>query len=107
MTFPNSVPVVLAIAIAGSFLPDLAGTIAGIFAASFLVAYAVLGLAVVHGVTRGNPGRLAILFGTYFVIFLLSGLPLVVLMLLGLADSIFDFRGRAASRRGPPPRPQT
>ena len=31
------------------------------------------------------------------------GWPLMMLSLLGLADVMFDLRGRAAAKRGPPP----
>ena len=30
------------------------------------------------------------------------GWPVLVMMLLGLADTAFDIRGRVAARRGPP-----
>src|SRR5437870_5078231 len=48
----------LAAAIAGSFLPDLAGILAGVLAASLFMAYAMVGFAVLHAITRsiGNRG---------------------------------------------------
>ena len=37
--------------------------------------------------------------GLLYVLLILFGWPAVILMLIGLADTIFDFRGRS----GPPP----
>ena len=100
--FPPSAPVLLALAVAGSFLPSLLGTICGILAASFLMAYAVLGFAVLHAITRGASGRGLILSAVY-VIVLILGWPVVVMALLGLADTAFGLRQRFAARRGLPP----
>src|SRR5262249_38913608 len=48
LTLPASTSGFLAAAVAGSFLPDLLGILAGAFAASLLMAFAMLGLAVLH-----------------------------------------------------------
>ena len=100
--FPPSAPVLLALAIAGSFLPSLLGTICGILAASFLIAYAVLGFAVLHAITRGARGR-GLILGAVYVVVLFLGWPVVVMALLGLADTAFGLRQRFAARRGLPP----
>jgi hypothetical protein len=112
MTFPNMVPVVLALAIAGAMLPSLIGvpsllgTVASVITASLLIAYGVLGFAVLHAITAGKPNRGYILAGAYAAVGIF-GWPLLGLTLLGLADGIFDIRGRVASKRGPPTQPQT
>ena len=112
MTFPNTVPVVLALAITGAMLPRLIGapslvsTIASVIAASLLIAYGALGFAVLHAITIGRSNRVYILAGAYAAVGIF-GWPLLALTLLGLADGIFDIRGRVASKRGPPPQPQT
>src|SRR5256885_11008565 len=54
MSFPPFAATVLAIAVAGTFLPDLIGLASGVFAASLLLAYALLGFAVVHVLTRSE-----------------------------------------------------
>ncbi len=104
MTFPPFAPVVLGLAVAGTFLPDLIGVAAGILAASLLLAYALLGLAVLHFVTVGVGGRAAMLTGVYLAIALL-GWPILALSLLGLADTAFTLRARFAHKRGPPTAP--
>jgi hypothetical protein len=101
MAFPQLTPLLLAAALAGSFLPDLPGIIAGVFAASLLMAYAVLGFAVLHMVTRPLSGRAFVLAGTYAAV-VLFGWPVLIMTLLGLADSVINVRGRFRKRRGPP-----
>lgn len=99
--FPPQAPLLVGFAVAGSFIPGLVGTIASVFAASLMMAYALLGFAVLHFVTRGLSGRAFILTGAYFSVVVL-GWPVLMMTLLGLADTAFNFRGRVANRGGPP-----
>jgi hypothetical protein len=105
MQFPVYAPALTAGAIAASFLSGIVGISAGVLGASLLMAYAILGFAVLHAVTRGMSGRPLTLGGVYVTV-IVFGWPMLGMTLLGLADSAFDFRGRAARRRGPP-NPQT
>lgn len=104
MTFPPFTPILLTIAIAGTFLPDLIGQLSGVLTASMLLVYALLGLAVVHAITLRVSGRAFMLTGLYFTVGLF-GWPLLLLTLLGLAETVLGFRARVAARRGPPPTP--
>jgi hypothetical protein len=101
MRFPLSTPVALAAATAGSFLPGTAGVAAALPAASLLVAYAALGFAVLHGITRHLPSRGVVLFGTYAAV-AVFGWPILLMTLLGLIDTALDLRRRVAAMRGPP-----
>jgi hypothetical protein len=101
MQFPSYAPLLTGGAIAASFLPGLLGTAAGVLAAAMLMAYALLGFAVLHHITRGMNGRVFLLGGAYASVLVL-GWPLLLVMLLGLADTALDIRGRVAKRRGPP-----
>jgi hypothetical protein len=56
-------------------------------------------------ITRGTGSRPFTLGGIYAAV-IVFGWPVLAMSLLGLADTAFDFRGRAARRRGPP-NPQT
>jgi Predicted membrane protein (DUF2232) len=105
MTFPRSAPALLALAIAAAFVPALVGLIATLFAGTLSIAFTLLGLAVLHAVTRGVPGRTAILGGAYAAVFVL-GWPALAAVLLAIADMIFGWRARATGR-GPPPVPRT
>ena len=53
MQFPSYAPLLTGAAIAASFLPGMIGTAAGVLAAAMLMAYAMLGFAVLHHITRG------------------------------------------------------
>jgi hypothetical protein len=103
MTLPTITPGLLAAAIAGSFLPDLPGMLAGVFAASLFMAYALMGLAVLHAITlQMGGGRVAMLIIAYFTI-VIFGWPILAMSLLGLAESAFNLRARfAAPAAGPP-----
>lgn len=85
MTLPNFAPGVLAAAVAGSFLPGLPGVLAGVLAASLFMAYAIMGFAVLHAVTRGMGGRTFALIGAYFTV-LVFGWPILAMSMLGLAE---------------------
>ena len=97
----------LAIAFAASFLPGILGMAAALPAASLLVAYAALGFAVMHGVTRHMHSRVIVLLILYtgFVLLGWSGWPILMMALLGLIDAAFDLRRRVAATRGPPAPP--
>jgi predicted membrane protein DUF2232 len=104
MTFPPYAPALLALAVAGTFLPDLPGIVSGIFGASLFLAYALLGLAVLHAITLGLQGRALMLTGAY-VTMSLFGWPVLLMALIGLAETLFAIRGRLARKRGPPAAP--
>jgi hypothetical protein len=105
MQFPVYAPALVGASVVASLLPGMVGTSAGVLAASLLMAYAILGFAVLHMITRGMGARPFTLSGIYVAVFVF-GWPVLVMSLLGLADTAFDLRGRASRRRGPP-NPQT
>jgi hypothetical protein len=105
MRFPSYAPMVTGVAVAGFLLPGLAGIASGVLMASLLMAYAILGFAVLHAITRGIATRPFVLGGVYASVIVFFW-PALALTLLGLADTAFDIRGRVAGRRGPP-RPGT
>jgi hypothetical protein len=106
MTFPAWAPLLLAVAIAASFAGDLIGIVAGILGASLLMAYAIIGFAVLHAITRNLTSRALLLAGTYFIV-LTFGWPVIAMTLLGLVDTMFNLRGRIGLKRGPPTAPQS
>lgn len=101
MTFPPAVAAALAIAVALSFLGGIVGIVAGVVSASLFIAYGVLGFAVLHDITRGIGSRGFVIGGVYAAV-LVFGWPMLVLCLLGLADTIIGLRARVARKRGPP-----
>jgi hypothetical protein len=101
LALPPASAVLLAAALAGSFLPDLVGVLLGALAASLLMAFAVLGFAVLHAITRGMSSRVVVLAGAYGVTIVL-GWPVLAMSVLGLAELALNIRGRVAGKRGPP-----
>jgi len=93
MSFPPAAAAALALAIALSFLPGLAGLMASLFAATLTLAFAILGFAVMHVATRGMNARAVILTGTYGVV-VAMGWPVLVMTLVGIAETIFRLRAR-------------
>jgi len=91
----------LAVAIGASFLPDLFGILSGAGAASLVVVFAILGLAVLHSVTRGMSSRTLVLAGVYAATVVLAW-PLLLISIVGLAETMFNIRFRISRRRGPP-----
>jgi hypothetical protein len=102
MRFPAYAAALTGAAVVATFVPGMIGLGASVVSASLLMAYAVLGFAVLHAITRGMSSRPFTLGGTYLAVLVL-GWPVLVMTLLGLADTAFDFRTRVANRRGSTP----
>ncbi len=101
MTFPRALTAAFVVAVVLTFVGSLIGIVAGILSASLLIAYGVLGFAVLHTVTRGMASRIFVLSGVYGAVLLL-GWPVLALCLLGLVEATVDLRARLARTRGPP-----
>jgi hypothetical protein len=102
LRFPAATTVALAAALAACFVPGNVGMFAQLPTASLLIAYAAVGCAVIHAITRPLPIRAMLLGGLYAAIAVL-GWPLLLAALLGLADVALDLRARFAT--GAPPAP--
>ena len=102
MRFPRPLALVLAGAAFVSFLGGLPGVIAGALVAALLMAYGMLGFAVLHAITRGMNARPFLLGGVYAAV-LVIGWPVLALCLLGLIETVIDLRARVARSRGMPP----
>lgn len=100
IAFPTSSALLLALAFAAALLPGIVGLMASLFAATLAMAFTLLGLAVIHALTRDRKGRRLILSGTYATLVLL-GWPALILMLVGLAETVFGLRIRDAQGRPP------
>lgn len=105
MRFPRFAPALLALGFASTALAGgMAGVIGSVLAAAMAMAYAVLGFAVLHAITRGAANRGLVLGGAYAAV-LVVGWPIIAVIALGLADSAFDLRSRVARNRAPPANP--
>lgn len=104
MALPTATSIALAAALALSFLSGMVSLAAGVFAATLFMAYAAVGLAVLHSITAGLAARSFIL-GAVWALVLVLGWPLVLAAILGLVDAAIGLRGRIAGRSGPPSQP--
>ena len=91
----------LCAAIAFSFAGGLLAILSQIIAVALMMAYALTGFAVLHTLTLALKSRALWLGMTYSMVVVFVW-PIVALMILGLADSIFGFRQRFLQRRPPP-----
>jgi hypothetical protein len=98
---PTGASFVLLIAMVLSFTSGLPGLMAGGLAGAFMMAFALLGLAVAHALTRGSPWRNFILSTIYAGLLLYTPVVALILAIAGLAETIFHYR--AAKGSAPPP----
>ena len=98
---PASAALALFIAMAASLLGGMPGLIAGGFAGAFTFAFALLGLAAAHALTRGSPWRNFMLAALYAALLLYTPGAALLLAIGGLAETVFHYR--AAKGRAPPP----
>jgi hypothetical protein len=92
----------LAAGLAVSFTSGMPGFVAAIGVAVLAVAYSIVGFSALHALTRNARARTWILAGAWIGVILL-GWPLLFVAMLGLADSVFDLRGKQAARKPPFP----
>jgi Predicted membrane protein (DUF2232) len=99
-TLPVSASLILAAALALSFMDGLPGMVSQGFAGAYLIAFALMGIAVVHAMTRGSPWRNFLLAGLYAMLVIANKHAVLVLAIAGLAETFFHYR--AASNSGAP-----
>jgi hypothetical protein len=99
---PPMTLVALSVALAFCFLGGTFGNLAQIVAAALMMAYVLLGLAVLHTVTWSSKTRVVWLTCAYGMLLLLPWI--ILLVALGLADAAFGIRQRFL-RGKPPPLP--
>ncbi len=103
MTFPSGASLVLVACILLSMvLKDLPGSAASAAFGAFFLAFIMLGLAVIHYVTRKNPWRLALLWAVYLGLVMFSTGFSVLIALIGITEPISPLR-RDFTRPPPPP----
>ncbi len=97
---PPTMPLAFALTIACSFLPGVAGLIAGGFASAILLAYMLVGLAIIHQLTRGLNLRPMLLTGIYVALFLFYLFAGPIIAMIGLSEPFSPLR-RPSSQRPP------
>ncbi len=97
---PGGATFALLIAIALSFIGGLAGLVAAGVAAPFTLAFALVGLAVIHSLTRGSQWRSFILTALYVGVLFVPYIGLL-LALTGLAETVFRYRSAGKPPEAP------
>jgi hypothetical protein len=105
LQLPLGSAVLLLVATLLSFSGDKVWLLTDGFASALRLAFAILGLAVVHHVTLGSPWRGFILSTVYAALLILTRHMLLILALIGLAETIFHYRN-AAQKNAQPPDPR-
>jgi hypothetical protein len=103
---PAMTLVALSLALALCFTGGLFAMLGQIASAALMMAYALIGFAVLHTLTLAMKSRALWLSGAYAVV-LVFGWPAVAMVGLGLADAVFGLRQRYLQRRSPPPVPSS
>lgn len=100
MTYPREMPIGFVASLIGTLLPGILGIIAIGFAGAFVTAYILLGLVVIHVLSRLSPFRLFILFSVYVGLIFFGWIALIIAT-IGMAEPIFNLRERFSAT--PPP----
>jgi hypothetical protein len=88
---PPTATFILLIAIAISFTGGLTGLLAAAVAAPFTLCFALVGLALIHSLTRGSQWRTFILTALYVGVLFVPHIGLL-LAIAGLAETVFRYR---------------
>ena len=100
MTFPRGFALGLAAALALTFLSGYPALLGSSFGGAFFLAYLLMGLAIVHYVTRGRASRPFVLWGMYFALLILNTWAAILIALLALLEPFLPLK-----RTTPPPGP--
>lgn len=99
IVLPGTLGLVLSGALVLTYFGGYLGLVASGFAGGILFAYMLVGLAIVHFVTRGKPQRAMILAGTYLALVVLNTWAAIALAVLALVEPLSPLR------RWPPSNP--
>ena len=95
MTFPQEFTLGFVALLFISMMGGLIGILATGFAGAFIVAYMLLGLAVIHAVSRATQFRPVVLSMVYMGLILVGWIALIIAS-IGIGEPIFRLRDRFA-----------
>lgn len=98
---PQVTMLVLAVALALSFASGLVAMLGQIVSSALLMAYMLVGFAVLHVMTQASSGRWWWLMAAYGSV-LIFGWPSLIMAMLGLLDNAIGLRRRFSNRATPP-----
>jgi isoprenylcysteine carboxyl methyltransferase (ICMT) family protein YpbQ len=97
---PNFLLGLFAGALLLSLVPGPAAQLGGAIMIALLVPYFLLGLAVIHAISRAWTARIAIL-GVFYILLIFAGWLVIPISLIGLLEPWVDLRARFASAEAP------
>jgi hypothetical protein len=100
ITYPREFAIGFVASLFASMVPGIIGIIAIGFAGAFVMAYVLLGLVVIHVLSRLSPFRPFILGSVYIGLIFFGWIALIVAT-IGMADPIFKLRERFYAKRPP------
>lgn len=104
LQLPRFFPVLFAASIVATFMPGFTGVLASGFASALFFPYLLVGLAILHFVTRGSPLRGPLLAGVYMALVLFNPISGLLIALIGIAEPISPLKRRwPSSAPGGPP----
>ena len=104
MTFPRGFGLGLAASLGlTAVVPGYGALVPAGYAGAFLLAFMLLGLAVIHGATKGKPARPFILWGVYVALVILNTWAAIAIALIGALEPVLPFRRKPSPPPGPPP----
>lgn len=92
MTFPRGFALGLAGALALTFLSGFPGLLGSGFGGAFFLAYLLMGLAIVHYVTRGRASRPFVLAAMYFALLVLNTWAALLIALIALLEPFLPLK---------------
>jgi predicted membrane protein DUF2232 len=101
VTLPPMTLGALCLTVVFCFSGGLTGLAAKVIASALVVAYAITGFAVLHTLTLTLKSR-TFWLGSVYAIVMMFTWPVLVIAVLGLADSVFSIRARYLRTRPPP-----
>lgn len=100
---PLTAVALLAGGFVAAFLPGFPGVAGMALIGALAMGFALQGLALLHHLTMGRPGRASLLLGTYLLTIFFGGTILPLMTVLGILDSATPLRRRFALSSGPMP----
>src|SRR5579871_3867233 len=101
ITLPPMTLTALSVAMAFCFMGGLTALLSKVIVSALMLAYAFTGFAVLHTLTLALKGR-AFWLGAMYALVVMFTWPVLLVAVLGLADSAFSLRARYLRSRPPP-----
>lgn len=107
LTYPAYTPLAFGALLLGLMMTGYPGLVASAMAGGLFLAYLLLGLAIIHYTTRGQPWRPFALWALYGSLIVVNVWIWIVVAILGLAETVLHLRARSNAAPGPPLQPNT